>query len=333
MKKKLPQKIKKNNKQGLSYFGKAIILGAVFIGIVIVAYFSKTWNNPIELNAQTSAALKFDPAAVVAPIGSQFDVNVVVDTGGAEVLSTDAYVTFDATKFQAVSAQTGTFFPSMTSSIQNSSLVLRGFVTEPASFRQGTGVLGTITFKVLQSGASTISFYCNAEAGDTSKLIQNGIDAQNIISCSANTVLTIKNVADGTGTITTTPDPSQTVTPTGGCPRPGHNVGKPTPKPKKIGKKDDDGRDNDGKDDDGLDDDGYDDDGKHDICHDGIDDDGIDNDGMDDDGIDDDGVEDVVPTKIASQSAGLSNRLRVPIIAGAALLVAVAALGFKKNNS
>ncbi len=235
--------------------------------------------------------MRFDPASGNTAVGSQFTVNVVVDTGGAQVTGTDAYVIFDTSKFQAVSVQNGNFFPSTSSAIQASSIVIRGIVTEPASFRQGSGVLGTITFKALQNGASAMNFYCNIQAGDTSKIIESGIDAPNIINCSANNTL---NVTVGSNTnFPTTAVSGSPVSPTV---RPTIS-GMPDGDGKDDDGEDDDGRDDDGKDDDGEDDDGRDDDGKDDDGldddgNDGIDDDGRDDDGKDDDGKDDDGLDD-----------------------------------------
>ncbi len=150
--------------------------------------------------------LQFDPASQTVKVGDQVNVKVVVNTAGHQTLSSDAYVLYNNTNLQFVSVQNGDFFPSVTFTNSSSSIVVRGMVTEPASYREGIGILATITFKALQNGTVPLSYYCNTQAGDTSKIIENNIDAQNIMDCAANQTATII-VGSGGGT-TISPGPT-----------------------------------------------------------------------------------------------------------------------------
>lgn len=156
----------------------------------------QTQNPRYLAQANSTAFLSFDPTSKKVQASESFDVKVMVNTAGSETLSTDAYVIFDGDKVQAVSVQQGDFFPSVGSTISNNSVILRGMVTEPASFRKGTGLLATVKLKAIKQGVASGRFYCDLQAGDTSKIIQNDIDAQNIINCSGNNTfnVTIGNV-------------------------------------------------------------------------------------------------------------------------------------------
>lgn len=165
-------------------------------------------------NVQPQGAyLQFDPAAATVKIGDQFDVKVVVNTYGKQVLSSEAYVLFNTSNLQMVSVENGTFFPVTNYTSSAGSVVIRGLVNEPAAYREGIGILATVKFKALQNSTSQITAYCNLQAGNTSKIIQNNIDAQNIIDCAGNQIATI-TVGNGQGTVTVSPNPTTSKSPT-----------------------------------------------------------------------------------------------------------------------
>lgn len=209
MAKKTKLNKKRITKKAYNVSNRVIILVILLLTVVGLVFFVK--NQPVERDiiaidqspkprylaqANSNAFLAFDPTSKKVQASESFDVKVMVNTAGSETLSTDAYVIFDGDKIQAVSVQQGDFFPSVGSTISSNSVILRGMVTEPASFRKGTGLLATIKFKAIKQGVASGRFYCDLQAGDTSKIIQNDIDAQNIINCSGNNTfnVTIGNV-------------------------------------------------------------------------------------------------------------------------------------------
>lgn len=252
-------------------------------------------------------ALLFDPAASTAAVGANFTISIMVDTFNNESLGTDAYIQYDTTAAQFVQVVNGDFFPSVSHTDQQGTLSIRGMVTEPASFRTGTGKLATVTFKGLKDVVTRFTFICGGTSGASSKIIKNDINASNIIACDANNIFTA-TIGNATATPTgiAPTGTNATATPTGlvltGTVTPtSSGTAAPTPCPKdddddNDGKKDDDDDDddNDGKKDDGDDDD--DNDGKKDKDdHDRGDDDDDDNDGKkdkDDSDDDNDGKKD-----------------------------------------
>jgi len=136
-----------------------------------------------------AAHLEFDPATATAAKGETFNVDVVVDAGSDEVVSTDAFILFDSNVLQVDSVADGDFFPTVTYTTESSKVYIAGLVDDPASSKTGKGTLATITFKVIGDGNSDVTFDCRADATDSSKIVKNDINATNVITCSDNTAL------------------------------------------------------------------------------------------------------------------------------------------------
>ncbi|MEN9328338.1 MAG: Cohesin domain, partial [Candidatus Parcubacteria bacterium] len=152
------------------------------------------------VQAAEAASLKFSPTSKTVNQGDTFQVQVNVDAGSEEVSGTDSYVLYDASKFTATSVTEGTYFPYVTSNIASGKVSIWGVVTDPATSRTGSGTLATITFTVLQNASSAnLTFYCDLNANDTSKIVKNDINATNIIVCSANDTAVITVNGGGGG--------------------------------------------------------------------------------------------------------------------------------------
>lgn len=170
-----------------------------------------------------AASLKFSPTSSSPAIGETFQIQVVVDAGTDEVSGTDAYVLYDSSLLEATAVTEGTYFPYVTNTIETGKVSLWGVVTDPATSRTGTGTLATITFKALKNGSGTVSYYCDLNANDTSKIVQNDINATNIIVCGSNGTVnvTVGSGGGGGGNPTATPtgtggsSGTSTPTPTG----------------------------------------------------------------------------------------------------------------------
>ncbi len=160
-----------------------------------------------------AAFLRFSPSTISAVNGNTFQVSVLVDSASDEILSTDAYVLYDSKTLQAMSVADGTYFPYVVHNITPGKVSIRGLVTDAATSRTGSGTLATLTFKVLAPGSAALSFFCDMNANDTSKIVKNDINATNIIVCTQNNTASVVAVAP---TVTTTATGSATVTPLGG---------------------------------------------------------------------------------------------------------------------
>ncbi len=189
--------------------------------------------------AATAPALLFDPATSSVALGQNFTVTVKVDTYGNATTGTDAYIQYDQTAVQFVSLANGDFYPSISHADQQGVLSLRGMVTEPASSKTGTGLLGAVTFKALKEVVTRLVFICDPSKATSSKIIKNDINATNIISCGSNNQITV-TVGSATATPTGNPPTTGTATPTGAVTS--------TPRPSRV--PEDCDEDHDGHDDD-----------------------------------------------------------------------------------
>lgn len=133
-----------------------------------------------------AASLKFDAPSVSTTAAQTFDIDVIVDTGGEEINSTDVYITFDKDIIEAQTVSEGTFFPTVLNDITEGRVYVAGMVDDPATSKSGTGTVATITFKALKAGTTTLTYHCDSSVNETSKVIKNDIDATNIIVCSEN---------------------------------------------------------------------------------------------------------------------------------------------------
>lgn len=161
---------------------------------------------PVAFGQVDAASFSFDKTTVPVSVDSTFDIQVQITTGTPQVNAADAYVTFDSTLLEAQTVTPGTFFPTVTNSITSGTVYISGIVNGPGQAVTGTGTLATITFKGKANGTATLSFDCQTSGGNTSKIVQDDVNATNILVCSEN----------GTATVTVgIGSQNSTITPTG----------------------------------------------------------------------------------------------------------------------
>lgn len=153
-----------------------------------------------------AAYMKFGNASYTATSGQTFTADVVVDAGTDNVTSTDIWVIYDPSYLSAQTVTSGTFFPAVTNNITSGKVSITGLIVDPGTYKTGSGTVATITFQALKNGTTTLSFDCRTDVSNSSKIIQNDINATNIIVCAQNTSAT---VTIGTGGSTSSSASSQ----------------------------------------------------------------------------------------------------------------------------
>ncbi|MEK7078742.1 MAG: cohesin domain-containing protein [Patescibacteria group bacterium] len=148
-----------------------------------------------------AAFLKFDKTTVSSQATQTFTVDVTVDAGTDQITSTDIWVVYDPAYLEAQTVTNGTFFPAVTSNITSGKVSITGLIVDPGTYKTGTGVVATVTFKSLLNGTSSISFDCRTDVSNSSKIIKNDVNATNLIECSKNTGATV--TIGGTATSST----------------------------------------------------------------------------------------------------------------------------------
>lgn len=148
-----------------------------------------------------AASVKFDKGTISVAVGDTFTLDTVVDAASDQITSTDMWIIYDSTFLQAQSASSGAFFPAVTNNITAGKVYIAGLITDPGTYKTGSGAVAKITFKALKNGTTTVSYDCRADVSNTSKVIKNAVDPTNVIVCSQNgtSIITI-----GTGGVTPT---------------------------------------------------------------------------------------------------------------------------------
>ena len=159
---------------------------------------------PLVVNGVSAAYLKFDKTTDTVQSGKTFQTQVMIDTGSDQITSTDIYVLYDNTLFEAQSVSPGTYFTTVTNNITSGKIYIVGMVDDPSVPKTGSGTIATIVFKALKDGTGPITFDCRGDVSGTSKILKNDGNATNIIICTQNGKL---NVSVGSGYLTT-PNPT-----------------------------------------------------------------------------------------------------------------------------
>jgi len=141
---------------------------------------------PVFMGKTEAASLKFDKTSFSANVNDVFQIQVIVDAGSEQILSTDAYILYDASAIQAQSVASGTFFPTVNNEVTSGKIYIAGMVSDPGTSKTGSGAVATITFKALKAATVNLTFDCRAGASDSSKIIKNDFNATNIIDCATN---------------------------------------------------------------------------------------------------------------------------------------------------
>lgn len=159
-------------------------------------------------NAVSAATLKFDPTSITATNGNTFEVDIIVDAGSDQIAGTDAYIQYDNTLVEPSEVVPGTFFPVVSNSTTSEQVYINGVVTDPTDFKTGSGILATVTFRMLSDGDGTLSFYCDTSQPNTSKIVKNDVNATNVIECNALTLFSINGGDVPAQVATATPAPT-----------------------------------------------------------------------------------------------------------------------------
>jgi hypothetical protein len=151
----------------------------IYLTLFLFAYLFIT--SPVE-----AALLRFDKGTVSVAAGATFTLDAVVDAGSDQITSTDMWILYDSTLLEAQSASAAAFFPAVTNNISAGKVYIAGMVTDPGSYKTGSGSVATITFKGIKNGTATVSYDCRTDASNSSKVVKNAVDPTNVIVCASN---------------------------------------------------------------------------------------------------------------------------------------------------
>lgn len=163
-----------------------------------------------------AANLDFEPTSVSTDVGQTFEIKINVDSGGEQILSTDAVVLYNKDILSVQSVSEGTFFPTVTyDTSQEGQAYVAGMVDDPATWKEGSGTVATVVFSAIANGSTALTFDCTPGETIDSNIAKNDLHATDIIECSANGTTDVVVGGDDTGT-TGTPTPTPTTSAGGG---------------------------------------------------------------------------------------------------------------------
>ena len=159
----------------------------------------------------TDASFSLSPASGTYQVGTAFNVNINLNTGGNETSGSDAILLYEPEKIEAKGITAGTIYSSYPVKTINSTagkISISGITSDAASSFSGEGTFATINFRPLSSGTTTIRFNFTQDEPTDSNVAKKGTQGEDILASVSNATYTL------TGT-TATPTPG-----TGGAPTP-----------------------------------------------------------------------------------------------------------------
>lgn len=156
-----------------------------------------------------AATFNFSPTSTEVLPDSTFDVALDIDAGTEQVAGTDIYLTYDATYLEVQTITDGDYFPQVENVPSTGRLYVSGFVNTQGDYKTGSGTVATVTFKALQEGVTTITYDCDPDQTDTSKIVQNDTAVTNILDCDSLQAHAVTISASATGSSSTTSTTSE----------------------------------------------------------------------------------------------------------------------------
>lgn len=183
-----------------------IVMGVLIVGELAWAAYTLTRPLPVAQESTTVAKTVASPTPSPTPtaslsfqgpttatVGATIKVDVILKssepTDGA-----DALIKYDPAMLTAQAPTAGTLYqeyPSRTVDAKNGLVVLSGLTSQGSTGFSGTGTLGTLTFKALKAGQTTLSIDYTAGATTESNVIGSGI-SKDILTGTEPLTITVK---------------------------------------------------------------------------------------------------------------------------------------------
>lgn len=124
------------------------------------------------------------PSTATKSAGTEYTVDLLLDTEGKVVSGADVKMSFDAGVLEVVDVTEGSFFPEVTHNIYSGTLYIGGVFPNESQYKSGTGKLATLTLKGKTSGTASLAFVCTSQATDTN-IFDTSATPTDIVKCSS----------------------------------------------------------------------------------------------------------------------------------------------------
>lgn len=128
-----------------------------------------------------TAVLSLDPSRGNFPLGEVFAISIKVDTQGSPATGVDVILNYDPQKLEVVEITPGnlftTYFRKGKDEVKKKIYLSAAVFKKTESPFLGQGVFGTIEFKAIKSGKTTLSFeYTPQATSDSNVTAEGGLD-------------------------------------------------------------------------------------------------------------------------------------------------------------
>ena len=155
---------------------KKIILLALFLSILLAK----------PASAAAAASLSFSPASGDVTLNNEFNVNVMLNTGGGDSDGTDAIIRYDGNKLQVISATLGSLYAQKviegSAATGTAGKITLSAVTVSGQIYNGSGTFATIRFKPIATGTANVYFDFTSGSKNDSNVAYQGNDILGSVS-------------------------------------------------------------------------------------------------------------------------------------------------------
>ncbi len=200
-----------------------VVILIMGLGIVAGVYLVQQQTGFRE-KAAPASTLGFSAGNLSPYVDDDVVVTATIDTGTNQVIASELYINFDATKLELTSVSQGTFLPNAQDigpNIDNTagSLSYTLYLMPGSTPQTGQGSLAVLNFKAKAAGNAQISYASNSIVGAVQE------DGKNVLSSSTPLTLNIRTQ----GALSPTPTQASSPTPTVGGGIGGDGGASPTP--------------------------------------------------------------------------------------------------------
>ena len=173
------------------YMKKFFLIVSILLVIVAipVTVYLVSQRQELRKKAAPATTLSLVPASITKTVGSEFSMEVQIDTGDNQVIAAELHVSYDPTYLEATTITNGVLFPNVLTSGRVESGQASITVGAPSNVQPvtGRGTVAVIQFKALAPSASPISLRF-AESTLVSGL---GEESTNVLTTTRPATLTI----------------------------------------------------------------------------------------------------------------------------------------------
>lgn len=129
-----------------------LIVSILFVIVAIpVSVYLVSQRQELRKRAAPATTLAFTPASITKNVGSEFSIEVTINTGANQVIAAELHVGFDPEKLEALAITNGALFPNVLTSGRVEEDTVSITVGAPSSAQpvSGQGTAAVIRFKAL----------------------------------------------------------------------------------------------------------------------------------------------------------------------------------------